>query len=115
MQNRDSMSDIEILTSEIVSFIQERDWDQFHTPKDTALALSIEASELNEVFLWKNDSEADIDKIREELADVFIYALDLARQYNLDVAEIIRAKVKRNGEKYPVSKCMGTIKKYTEL
>ena len=50
MQNRDSMSDIEILTSEIVSFIQERDWDQFHTPKDTALALSIEASELNEVF-----------------------------------------------------------------
>lgn len=109
------MNEIKQLTEEIVSFIRERDWEQFHTPKDTALALSIEASELNEAFLWKADKDANVDKIKEELADVLIYSLDLARQYDLDVAEIIRKKIKKNAEKYPVEKCMGSAKKYTEL
>lgn len=109
------MTDIELLTHEIVNFIKERDWEQFHKPKDTALALSIEASELNEVFLWKNDDEANVEKIKEELADVLIYSLDLAHQYNLNVADIIRAKIKRNAEKYPISKCIGSATKYTDL
>ena len=108
------MGNIETLTSEIVSFIRERDWEQFHKPKDTALALSIEAAELNEVFLWKKEEDINISKIEEELADVIIYALDLARQYNLDVEQIVRAKIKKNAEKYPVTKCMGSAKKYTE-
>ena len=109
------MSEIKKLTAEIVSFIQERDWEQFHQPKDTALALSIEASELNEAFLWKREDEVDINKIKEELADVLIYSLDLARQYNLDVEQIIRTKIQKNREKYPVVKCKGSSKKYTEL
>lgn len=109
------MSEIKTLTAEIVSFIQERDWEQFHQPKDTALALSIEASELNEAFLWKREDEVDINKIKEELADVLIYSLDLARQYNLDVEQIIRTKIQKNREKYPVVKCKGSSKKYTEL
>ena len=113
MENK--KTEIEILTNEIVSFIQERNWEQFHKPKDTALALSIEASELNEVFLWKDEKDADIEKVKEELADVLIYSFDLARQYNLNVADIIRTKIKRNAEKYPVSKCIGSATKYTDL
>ncbi len=102
------------LTKEIVEFIQERDWEQFHNPKDTALALSIEASELNEVFLWKKSEEANVDKIKEELADVIIYSLDIARQYNLDVAEIVRNKISKNAQKYPVEKAKGNATKYTD-
>ena len=109
------MNEIEKLTEEIISFIKERDWERFHKPKDTALALSIEASELNEVFLWKNDKDANIEKIKEELADVLIYSLDLARQYHLDISTIIREKIKKNSEKYPVSKCSGKATKYTDL
>lgn len=109
------MSEINNLTNEIISFIQERDWEQFHNPKDTALALLIEAAELNELFLWKDSSKADLNKIKEELADVLIYSLDLARQFNLDISEIIKSKIKKNAEKYPVSKCKGSSKKYTEL
>ena len=70
---------------------------------------------MNEAFLWKKENEADINKVKEELADVIIYALDLARQYNLDVTKIVLDKIKRNAEKYPVEKCMGSAKKYTEL
>ena len=109
------MNNIEQLTAEIVSFIQERDWEQFHTPKDTALALFIEAAELNENFLWNQGENVIIEKIKEELADVIIYALDLARQYNLSVDDIVKAKIKKNAEKYPVEKSKGTAKKYTEL
>ena len=83
------MNDIQALTNKIVAFIKERDWEQFHTPKETALALLLEASELNEIFLWKNSYDFNIDKIKEELADVFIYSLDLANQLNLDVSDIV--------------------------
>lgn len=108
-------SEIKVLTDKIVEFTTERDWDQFHNPKDLALALSIEAAELNEVFLWKKPEEANIDKIKEELADVFTYALLLADKCNLDVKEIILEKQKRNAEKYPVEKAKGVATKYTEL
>ena len=103
------------LTQLLVEFRDARDWGQFHNPKDLALALSIEAAELNEAFLWKKSEEADMDKVREELADVFAYALLLAHSYGLDVNEIVKAKVAKNEEKYPVEKSKGSAKKYTEL
>ena len=103
------------LQVKLIEFRNERDWAQFHNPKDLALALSIEAAELNEVFLWKNPEEANIEKVKEELADVFAYALLLAEKYDLDVNEIVLNKIKKNGEKYPVDKAKGTATKYTDL
>ena len=103
------------LQNTLLEFRNARDWEQFHNPKDLALALSIEAAELNEVFLWKKSEEANVEKIKEELADVFAYAILLAEKYDLDINEIVKAKVKKNGEKYPVNKSKGTSKKYNEL
>ena len=97
------------------TFRDERDWKQFHNPKDLSLALSIEASELLEVFLWKSADDAKLDKVKEELADVFVYALQIADHYDLDVKEIVLDKIKKNNEKYPVVKAKGTAKKYTDL
>ncbi|MOA41053.1 hypothetical protein D3C78_1629830 [compost metagenome] len=73
------------------------------------------AAELNELFLWKKADEANPEKIREELADVFAYAILLAEKYDLDINEIVLDKIKRNGEKYPVDKAKGTATKYTDL
>lgn len=109
------MSDLEELRKSIVQFTQERDWDQFHNGKDLALALSIEAAELNEAFLWKNASDVNVDKIKEELADIFNYAILIADKYDLDIKQIILDKLKRNAEKYPVDKAYGSAKKYNEL
>lgn len=111
----DTNSEIRQLIAEIDEFSRERDWDQFHNPKDIALALSIEASELLEAFLWKNPEDAKIEKVKEELADVFNYALMMAGKYNLDVPQIIREKIAKNAEKYPVEKAKGSAKKYNEL
>lgn len=97
------------------AFNEERDWDQFHNGKDLALALSIEASELLEVFLWKKPEEANIEKIKEELADVLNYAFQMADKYNLDIQAIMKEKLARNAEKYPVEKAKGSAKKYSEL
>jgi NTP pyrophosphatase (non-canonical NTP hydrolase) len=80
-----------------------------------ALALSIEASELNEAFLWKDAKDVKIEKIKEELADIFNYAILIADKYDLDVKQIILDKLKRNAEKYPVNKAYGSAKKYNEL
>ncbi|SFA57829.1 NTP pyrophosphatase, house-cleaning of non-canonical NTPs [Pedobacter suwonensis] len=106
---------IEEITAALIKFRDERDWAQFHNPKDLALALNIEAAELLELFLWKNAEDANVDKIKEELADVFSYALLLAEKYNLDVKQIILDKIKLNDTKYPVDKAKGTAKKYDEL
>lgn len=103
------------LQDALIAFRNERDWEQFHNPKDLALALSIEAAELNELFLWKKADDANPEKIREELADVFAYAILLAEKYDLDINEIVLDKIKRNGEKYPVDKAKGTATKYTDL
>lgn len=108
----DSIKD---LMRDIDKFTQERDWDQFHNPKDLAIALSIEASELLEAFLWKKPEETNPDKIKEELADVINYALQLASKCGLDVDEIVRAKMLKNAEKYPVEKAKGVATKYNEL
>ena len=109
------MSDIEELRKAIVQFTQERDWDQFHNGKDLALALSIEAAELNEAFLWKEASKVNVEKVREELADIFNYAILIADKYDLDIKQIVLDKLKRNAEKYPVEKAYGSAKKYNEL
>src|SRR5690554_5839624 len=96
-------------------FRDDRDWKQFHNPKDLSLALSIEASELLQLFLWKSPEQADVSKVKEELADVIAYALLLADSYELDVEQIVLEKISLIEKKYPVSKARGTAKKYTEL
>jgi len=103
------------ITEALLKFRNERDWEQFHNPKDLAVALNIEAGELLESYLWKSHEEAKKEKVKEELADVFAYAFLLADKYHFDVKEIIMEKIKKNGEKYPVDKAKGTAKKYNEL
>ena len=103
------------LMREIRQFTEDRDWDQFHNGKDLALALSIEASELNEAFLWKDAKDVKIEKVKEELADVFNYAFLLADKYGLDVREIVMEKLAKNAVKYPVEKAKGKSDKYSEL
>lgn len=109
------MSDIKTLQSEILAFRDARDWAQFHNAKDLAAGLSIEAGELLECFLWKKPEEADPTKIREELADVLVYALLIAHQANIDIPEAIRTKLKANAAKYPVEKAKGRADKYDKL
>ena len=108
-------NDIQELTEFVKAFIDERDWDQFHNAKDLALALSIEAAELNESFLWKKAEDAKPEKVREELADVFIYAFLLARKYNWDIPTLVKEKLVVNAAKYPIEKAKGVAKKYNEL
>ena len=109
------MTEINKITEELRKFRDERDWAQFHNPKDLAIALSIEAGELLELFLWKSAEKADPDKVKEELADVFAYAFMLADKYGLDVAQIMQDKLAKNKLKYPVAKAKGSAKKYNEL
>ena len=108
-------SDIENLREKIVAFTRERDWDQFHDGKNLAIALSLEASELLEAFLWKEAQDVKVEKVKEELADVINYAILIADKYNLDIKQIVLDKIARNAEKYPVEKAKGTAKKYNEL
>ena len=109
------MKETEEIIQALLKFRNERDWDQFHNPKDLALAISIESAELLELFLWKNADDANTEKVKEELADVFSFAFLLAEKYGFDVKEIVLEKIKINGEKYPVDKAKGTAKKYDEL
>lgn len=109
------MNQIENIVSEIIKFRDERDWEQFHNGKDLALALSIEAAELNQLFLWKTAEEVDIKKVKDELADVLNYSFLLAHKYGLDIEKIILDKIAKNAEKYPVEKSKGNAKKYNEL
>ena len=109
-----SKETVEIVTN----FRDEREWSQFHNPKDLAISLSLEASELLEAFQWSGDDlicEGKMDKIKEELADVLCYSILLADRCGLDMDEIIRDKMKRNGEKYPAEVSRGHKEKYTEL
>ena len=109
------MSEINKITEALLSFRNERDWGQFHNPKYLSIALSIEANELLELFLWKKPEEANLEKVKEELADVFAYAFLIAEKYNLNVEEIVLAKIKKNAEKYPVEKAKGKSDKYDQL
>lgn len=109
------MTDIKKITESLREFRDERDWAQFHNPKDLAIALSVEANELLEVFLWKSAEEAELSRVKEELADVFAFAFLMADRYGLDVYQIINEKIVKNKLKYPVEKAKGSAKKYNEL
>ena len=113
------MTDFETIIKELKKFRDERDWTQFHDSKNLATAISIEAAELNEIFLWKTikESEEEVDKerIKEELADVLAFSFLLADKHGLDIKEIVLEKIKNNAQKYPINKAKGTAKKYTDL
>lgn len=109
------MSDTNEIIQALLKFRDERDWEQFHNPKDLALAISIESAELLELFLWKKSEEANVENIKEELADIFSFAFLLAEKYGWKVKDIVLDKIKSNGEKYPVDKAKGNSKKYNEL
>lgn len=109
------MSDITDIEEALAKFTKDRDWEQFHNPKDLAIAISIEANELLELFLWKSADEADKEKVKGELADILSFAFLLAKKYDLDVKQIILDKISLNDKKYPVDKAKGTAKKYNEL
>jgi len=115
--------ELEFLTGLVVAFRDARDWQQFHLPNQLAAAISIEAAELQEKFLWKSPEEvASLSSdapsrvtIGEELADVLIYSLLLAHELNLDPAAVIQDKLAKNAEKYPIERARGSASKYTEL
>uniref|UniRef100_UPI0030D7CEF4 nucleotide pyrophosphohydrolase n=1 Tax=Vallitalea maricola TaxID=3074433 RepID=UPI0030D7CEF4 len=102
----------------VLKFRDDRNWRQFHNPKDLAISISLEAAELLENFQWSGiDTEVaeKANEIQEELADVLIYCILLADSMNIDIDDIIRSKLEKNEEKYKIEKCYGNKKKYTEL
>ena len=111
------------LKSRVLAFARERDWEQFHAPKNLSMALAAEAGELMEHFLWSTSEASRMiardpakrQKIEEELADVIIYALEFANMTGINVAAVIETKMAANAKKYPVEKAKGRSEKYTEL
>ena len=115
------MRDLQQVVERIRQFRDARDWKQFHHPKDMAAGLAIEAAELMELFLWKNEQEqteiveTKREQIEDELADIGMFLLELADNLNVDLLTAIDAKMEKNAEKYPVEKSKGRSVKYTEL
>ena len=107
------MDELKKLMQEVTAFSEERDWDQFHSPVNLAKSIAIEAAELLECYQW-ND-QANPQAVEEELADVLNYCLQMAAKLELDPAEIIRKKIKKNALKYPVEKSKGRSDKYDQL
>ena len=103
------------------AFVAERDWDQFHSPKNLAMALTVEAAELQEIFQWLSEAKSrelsgqELEAAREELADVFIYALRMSQVLKIDLLDAATAKLEKNRQKYPVEKSRGSVKKYDRL
>ena len=119
----DSATTISELKTRVLAFVRERDWEQFHTPKNLSMALAAESGELMEHFLWATPEQsraialepAKRSKIADELADVVIYALEFANMTGLDLSAAIEAKMASNAKKYPIEKAKGRAEKYTEL
>lgn len=115
------MSDLSDLQKAIKKFVDDRDWGQFHNPKDLSISLSLEAAEVLEHFQWKNDAEMtehsknNKDAIGEELADVLWFTLLLAKKVDIDIIDAFGKKMTKNAAKYPVEKAKGSHKKYTDL
>lgn len=109
------MDSIKEITSALTQFRDDRDWKQFHNSKDLALAISIESSELLELFLWKGNEDVSKEKLKDELADILSYCLLLAEKHQLSIPEIIKEKIEKNNLKYPADKAKGNATKYTEL
>lgn len=122
-ESNDSNTTLADLKTRVLAFVRERDWEQFHSPKNLSMALAAEAGELMEHFLWATPEQskaiaadaAKRQKIADELADVVVYALEFANATGLDVAASIEAKMIANGKKYPVEKAKGRSEKYNEL
>lgn len=109
------MNQLQSLAQLLTEFRDKRDWNQFHNPKDLALAISIEASELLEVFLWKSPDKISLEQVKDEVADVLAYLLLFANCYGIDLEEVLREKVKKNELRYPVEKAKGNATKYDAL
>ncbi len=115
------MVHLSAIQQKIISFRDERDWAQFHDPKNLAEALTIEAGELLENFLWKtteqsrNLTDEELKNVKEELADIFIFLTYLSEEYNIDLLKEVERKIAMNAAKYPVDKAKGSSKKYSSL
>lgn len=115
--------DIEKINSIVSKFIEDRDWDQFHSIKNLSMALSVETSELVEIFQWLKESESNKvaqnpkmkEKVQEEIADIFIYLMRIAIKSEIDIEKVVLEKIQKNAEKYPIEKSKGSSKKYTEI
>lgn len=103
------------LTEVIQEFINARDWNQFHDPKDLAISLSLEASEVLEHYQWKNNEEVDKGELSKELVDVLYWVLLMAANLDIDLGEAFKKKMEENEKKYPVEKAKGNKAKYTKL
>ncbi len=112
---------IERLQNELVKFARERDWEQFHTPKNLAMAMSVEAAEVVELFQWLTEKQsrelpkAKVEELADELADTYIYLLRIAAHYGIDLVDAAAKKIKKSAAKYPVKKARGSARKYTEF
>ena len=108
------MDRFEQVKQRIDKFNKDRDWDQFHTPSNLAKSISIEANELLECFQW-NDNDYSIEEVKEELADVMNYCIQMAQVLNVDIIDIINNKMDKTEKKYPVNKAKGVSTKYNKL
>ena len=115
------MTDLESLRDQLRTFASERDWDQFHSPKNLAAALAVEASELLEHFQWLTEAESQqlppeaLDDVSSEVADVLLYLIRISDKLGIDLIAAAKAKIVLNAEKYPVEKARGNSRKYTEF
>lgn len=108
------MDKLDYLKKEIDKFVKERDWEKFHTPENLAKSISIEANELLECFQWNNE-KFDLKAVKEELADVLNYCIQMASVLNLDISQIVLDKMELNKKKYPISKAKGNATKYNKF
>lgn len=115
--------DLELINNRVSSFIEQRDWNQFHSIKNLSMALSVEVSELVEIFQWMKEADSNNvkqdpklkEKVSEEIADIFIYLTRIAFKSEIDIEKAVLAKIEKNQAKYPVDKSKGNAKKYTEF
>lgn len=115
--------DLQKLNQDIEHFVSEREWDQFHSVKNLSMALSVESSELLEIFQWMNEKDSNLIKnnpkvmgqIEDEVADIFVYLLRIISKTDIDLEQAVRNKMHKNAQKYPVEKSRGNSKKYNEL
>ena len=115
------MNELEKLENKINEFNEERDWDQFHSPKNIAMALSVEVAEVVEIFQWLTEDQSYdtdsewISRLKDELGDVFLYLILLSSKFKINLIEVAKNKIEKNEQKYPVEKARGSAKKYTDL
>ena len=116
----ESHSKLEAIKERLREYTKEREWEQFHSPKNLSMALSVESSELLEIFQWKTEeasfklSEQELENTADELADIFVYCLMISDKLGVDLLTATEAKITKNEQKYPAEKVRGSAKKYTE-